>query len=324
MSGPVALIVNPRATKASPRLRERVARALAPHGLEWSLVTEAPGDAARLALRVAGEGAATVVTVGGDGTVADVAGALAGGPVVLAPLPGGNANVFARALGWPASVDDAIAVLTRAMERPRVREASLGLLHADGEPRVFAINCGVGLDAATVEWIEARPRTKRRLRHAGFVLGAAVAAVRSRRLPRLTVEVAGAGGAEAGPGAVAVLVACGTPYTYLGRRPLDLAPGAAFDGHLAWVAITRARPHELGRLAALALRGRELPLDGPALRGGRAPAGLVIRSPEPAPLQADGEPLGRHREVRVTPGPVLRVVDPRPSPRLNSDGDRTI
>jgi diacylglycerol kinase family enzyme len=320
VSGPVALIVNPAATKASWELRDRVARALAPHGLEWSLVTEAPGDAGRLAARAAGEGAAVVVTVGGDGTVADVAGALAGGPVALAPLPGGNANVFARAIGWPSSAARAIPVLERALDRP-VREASLGLLHADGDPRVFAINCGVGLDAATVEWIEARPRTKRRLRQAGFALGAAVAAVRSRRVPRLTVEVDGA----AGPEAVAVLVACGTPYTYLVRRPLDLAPGAAFDGRLAWVALTRARPHELGRLAVRALRGRELPMDGPALVGGRAPVGLVIRSPEPAPVQADGEPLGRHLEVRVTPGPVLRVIDPRPaSPPLNSGGHRTI
>ncbi len=307
MSGPVALIVNPAATKASGTLRADVVRALAPHGLEWSLVTEGPGDAGRLATRVAAEGAAVVVTVGGDGTVADVAGALAGGPVALAPLPGGNANVFARAIGWPAAASGAIPVLARALDRPVVREASLGLLHADGEPRVFAINCGVGLDAATVEWIEARPRTKRRLRQAGFALGAAVAAVRSHRVPRLAVEVNGA----QGPEAVAVLVACGTPYTYLGRRPLDLAPGAAFDGHLSWVALTRARPHELGRLAVRALRGRELPLDGPALVGGRAPAGLVIRSPEPAPVQADGEPLGRHREVRVSSGPVLRVIDPR-------------
>ena len=320
MSGPVALIVNPVATKASRALREQVARALAPHGLEWSLVTEAPGDAARLATRAAAEGAAVVVTVGGDGTVADVAGALAGGPVALAPLPGGNANVFARAIGWPPAASQAIPLLGRALDRPLLRDASLGLLHIDGRPRVFAINCGVGLDAATVEWIEARPRTKRRLRQAGFALGAAVAAVRSRRVPHLAVEVNGVDG----PGAVAVLVACGTPYTYLGRRPLDLVPGAAFDGRLAWVALTRARPHELARLAALALRGRELPLDGPALQGGRAPVGLVIRSPEPAPVQADGEALGRHREVRVTPGPVLRVIDPRPTPPLNSDVGGTI
>jgi diacylglycerol kinase family enzyme len=227
--------------------------------------------------------------------------------VALVPLPAGNANVFARALGWPASPARAAAALESAMARATVREAGLGLIHVGGTTRVFAINCGVGLDAATVEWIEARPRTKRRLRQAGFALGAAVAAVRSRRVPRLEVEVDGV----PGPEAIAVLVACGTPYTYLGRRPLDLAPGAAFDGRLAWVALTRARPHELGRIATRAVRGRELPLDGPALQGGGGPAELVVRSAEPAPVQADGEVLGRHREVRVTPGPVLRVIDPR-------------
>ena len=41
-------------------------------------------------------------------------------------------------------------------------------------------------------------------------------------------------------------------------------------------------------------------------------------------MQADGEALGRHREVRVTPGPVLRVIDPRPTPPLNSDVAGTI
>ena len=307
MSGPVALIVNPAATKVSPTLRQRVTRGLAPHGLAWSLVTEGPGDAGRLAAQAAAEGAATVVAVGGDGTVADVAGALAGGPVALVPFPAGNANVFARAIGWPADAGRAAGVLEAAVARGTVREAGLGLIHLDGTARVFAINCGVGLDAATVEWIEARPRTKRRLRQAGFALGAAVATVRSRRVPRLAVEVDGV----AGPEAIAVLVACGTPYTYLGRRPLDLAPGAAFDGRLAWVALTRARPHELGRLATRALRGRELPLGGPALQGGGGPAELVVRSPEPAPVQADGEVLGRHREILVTPGPVLRVIDPR-------------
>jgi diacylglycerol kinase family enzyme len=306
----VALVVNPAATRSGTAVRAEVARALAPLGLEWSLVTGGPGDAARLAREAAEQGAAVVVSLGGDGVAGEVAGALAGGPVAMAPLPGGNANVFSRAIGWPNSTRSALPLLAAALAGGRVREAALGLLRlggADGPERVFAVNAGIGLDAATVEWIEARPRTKRRLRQAGFILGAAIAVARSGRAPHLRATADGGEPILAR----AVLSACGTPYTYLGRRPLDLAPGAAFDGHLAWVALTRARPHELGRLAARALRGRELPLDGPALRGGRAPAGLVIRSPEPAPVQADGEPLGRHHEVRVTPGPVLRVIDPR-------------
>ena len=123
--------------------------------------------------------------------------------------------------------------------------------------------------------------------------------------------------------AVAVLVACGSPYTYLGRRPLDLVPGAAFDGRLAWVALRRTRPHELGGLLLRAARGRDLPLSGPALGGGAATGSLVVRSAEPAPVQADGEALGRHREVRVSPGPVLRIVDPA-APLLKTGAGRTI
>ena len=319
MTGPIALVVNPVATKTSRALRAEVTRALAPHGLEWSLVTAGPGDAGRLAARAAAEGAVVIVTLGGDGTVADVAGVLAGGPVALAPLPGGNANVFARAIGWPSAPSRATPLLAAAIERGAVRDAALGLLEIDGRPRVFAINCGVGLDAATVEWIEARPRTKRRLRQAGFAVGAAVAAVRARGVARLTLEVDG----EARGEAVAVLVACGTPYTYLGSRPLDLVPGAAFDGRLAWVALLRARPHEIGGLLLRAARGRDLPVSGPALSGGSAESGLVVRSTDPAPVQADGEALGRHREVRISSGPVLRVVDPG-TPLLKTDPGRTI
>jgi diacylglycerol kinase family enzyme len=318
--GPIALVVNPAATRTSRALRAEVTRVLSPLGLEWSLVTTGPGDAGRLAAQAAREGAAVVVTLGGDGTVADVAGVLAGGPVALAPMPGGSTNVFARAVGWPRAPGRAVPLLAEALAGGAVREAALGRLEIGGQGRVFAINAGVGLDAATVEWIEARPRTKRRLRQAGFAVATAVTAVRAGGAARLTVSVDGAAQAEA----LAVLVACGTPYTYLGARPLDLVPGAAFDGRLAWVALTRARPHEIGRLLLRAIRGRDLPLDGPAVRGGSAAVELVVRSRDPAPVQADGEPLGRHHEVRIAPGPVLRVVAPITASALKTDVARTI
>ena len=305
--GPIALVVNPAATKSGPGIRGEVASALAPLGLEWSLVTTGPGDAARLAADVAAQGAAVVVSLGGDGIANEVAGALAGGPVAMAPLPGGNANVFSRAIGWPNSTRAALPPLRAALEAGRVREARLGLLTMDGRERVFAVNAGVGLDAATVEWIEARPRTKRRLRQAGFVLGAAIAAARSGRAPRLRASADGGEPVLAR----AVLAACGTPYTYLGRRPLDLVPGAAFDGRLAWVGLTRIRPDELARLGLRAVRGRELPIGSPTLAGGVITRELLVESDAPAPVQADGEPLGRHREIGVRPGPVLRAVEPR-------------
>jgi diacylglycerol kinase family enzyme len=307
---PVALVVNPAATKSGRGLGREVAATLRPLGLEWSMETTGPGDAVRLARRAADEGAAVIVTLGGDGTVADVAGLLAGGPVALAPLPGGNANVFARALGWPNAPRRALPLLAAALRDARVREAHLGRLRADGAERVFAINAGIGLDAATVEWIEARPRTKRRLRQAGFALGAAIATIKERGGPSLSASADGAPPIAA----AAVLVACGTPYTYLGRRPLDLVPGAAFDGHLAWLALRRARLPEVTRLLVRAVRGRELPIGGPALAGGRIAETLTVRAARPAAVQADGEALGRATELTVSPGPVLRVLVPPPGP----------
>jgi diacylglycerol kinase family enzyme len=307
---PVALVVNPAATRTSSALRAEVTRALAPAGLEWSLVTSGPGDAARLAREAAEQGAAVVVSLGGDGIAGEVAGALADGPVAMAPLPGGNANVFSRAIGWPNSTRSALPLLTAALASGRVRDAALGLLRvdADGAGRVFAVNAGIGLDAATVEWIEARPRTKRRLRQAGFILGATIVAVRSWQAPHLRAIAD-----DADPVlARAVLAACGTPYTYLGRRPLDLVPGAAFDGRLAWLALTRLHAPELSRLALRAVRGADLPIGSGALRGGAVSRDLLVESDVPAPVQADGEPLGRHRVVRVSPGPVVRAVEPRP------------
>ena len=313
--GPVALVINPVATRAGRAQRAEITRVLSPLGLEWSLTTTARGDAARLARQAAAEGARVVVTLGGDGTAAEAAGALADGPVVMAPMPGGNANVFSRALGWPASAARALPMLAGALARGTVREATLGRAELDGEERIFAINAGVGIDAATVEWIEARPRTKRRLRHAGFAMGAVAATLRVGREPHLRVSADGAPDLEA----VAVLVACGTPYTYLGPRPLDLVPGAAFEGPLAWVALARVRPGEIGGLVLRAVRGQELPLDGPTLRGGAVVAALTVRADSPAPVQADGEVMGRHTEVRISPGPTLLVLDPRTATPLKSD-----
>jgi len=297
----VALIVNPIATRLRRGHRERVARALGPVGLEWALATEAPGDAARLARLAADRGAEVVVTLGGDGTAADVAGALAGRPVAMAPLPAGSTNVFGRAAGWPAALDVAIAALAARVASGETRALTLGRVEAGGVERTFCLNAGVGIDAETTAWVEARPQLKRRLKQGAFVIGATRAGL--RRGPRLSVRADD--GAEVP--AATLIAACGGPYAWLGPRPLDLVPGADFDGVLAWMAVLRARPHELARLTARALRGGDLQ-GRAALMHGRAGRELVVRAPAPVAVQADGEPLGRHAEVRLRPGPALLLV----------------
>ena len=107
MSDRVLLVVNPWATKITPRVRALATRVLAPSGLRDVIVTRAPGEAGRRIREEVADGVRTVVCLGGDGTLAEVAGALVDGEAVTIPLPGGSTNVFARAVGWPASLQEA-------------------------------------------------------------------------------------------------------------------------------------------------------------------------------------------------------------------------
>ena len=102
-----------------------------------------------------------------------------------------------------------------------MRDVRLGRLRAAGGDRVFVINAGVGLDAATVEWIEARPRLKRRLRWR-----ASPSERRWHRARRSSRAAAVGAAVDEGPAVdvLASLVACGTPYTYL--RPAAARPRA--------------------------------------------------------------------------------------------------
>lgn len=243
--------------------------------------------------------------MGGDGTVAEVAGALAGGPVALLPLSAGNANVFARGLGWPRGIGDAIAAAARALAAPATRTLVLGEIVVEGRRRVFCVNAGAGIDAETVRWVEERPWRKRRLRQAGYGAGIVRAVVAARGLPPMAVTVDGAA-----PVAVAsAAVAAGSPYSYAGALALDAVPGAAHDGALAWLGMRRAHLGDVAAVLAGSLRGGTH-LDHRGVVHGTVRRELLVRADVPVTLQADGEPLGRHHEARIAPGPSLEVVRP--------------
>ena len=154
------------------------------------------------------------------------------------------------------------------------------------------------------------------MRHVSFALAAALAAGRAGRGPRLHISADGGEPMDA----VTALVACGSPYTYLGPRPLDLVPGAGVEGHLAWVVLTRVRAIELGGLMARALAGHSPAVGRQPLDGGTLETEMMVWADRAVPVQADGEPLGRHTEVRISPGAVLVTVDPRGGAPLKSAG----
>lgn len=103
------------------------------------VVTRGPGHATEASRDAAAGGADLVVAWGGDGTMNEVARALAFGPVALALVPAGSGNGLARDLGVP--LDAAAALQLAAQGRRRRIDAG----EVNGQ--LFFNVAGVGLDA---------------------------------------------------------------------------------------------------------------------------------------------------------------------------------
>ena len=89
------------------------------------------GHAVTLAEQARRDGMDLVITLGGDGVVNEVInGLLCDGPgpqvPMLATVPGGSGNVFARALGLPADAVAAAGQLLDAIRLQRTRTIGLG------------------------------------------------------------------------------------------------------------------------------------------------------------------------------------------------------
>src|SRR5574338_924711 len=112
-----AIVWNARAGSAGD-VEPEALRARLGNDVEVLEVSEqrSPAACARAALE---DGAELVVAAGGDGTVSAVAAELVGRSARLGVLPLGTANSFAAALGIPADLDGALALLAeRRDERP--------------------------------------------------------------------------------------------------------------------------------------------------------------------------------------------------------------
>jgi YegS/Rv2252/BmrU family lipid kinase len=139
--------------------------------------TEAPGDATRIAKRLAGERVRRLVVAGGDGTINEVANGLIGTETALGILPIGTANSYALELGLPFSLVKA----SRVIREGRVRTVDVGKA---GE-RFFVMGAGMSFDARVIQAI--KPRFKRLFGAVAFILTGAAESL-SYSFPRLEVE----------------------------------------------------------------------------------------------------------------------------------------
>jgi diacylglycerol kinase family enzyme len=301
------LVVNPKATTTSARVRDVLAHALASEVKLEVVETTHRGHATELAQQAALDGLDVVVALGGDGTVNEVTnGILHAGPrpglPALAVVPAGSTNVFARALGMPNSAVEATSQLLEGLLKERRR--TIGLAKADD--RWFTFNAGLGLDAGAVRRVE-QARAKGRVATQPLYVRSAIREYylgSGRRKQPLTILREGAE-----PLRLALALVCQTdPWTYLGERPVRPCPDASFDTGLDLFGLTTAPT------PAVARHLRQILVTGARPRGKRVVSlhdvpELVLTSEVPLPFQLDGDDLGDRDRVVLTAVPAaIQVV----------------
>lgn len=244
------------------------------------------------AARDAARSSDTVIAVGGDGTVADVATGIFGSSAALGIVPAGSTNITARSLGIPTKPSAALALIAG---RHQLRPIDVGR----SEDRSFVHIAGAGLDAELFN--ATNPVLKR---HIGWVayLPAAAAAL---RLPPSHVWVI-TDGTELEAQSPLVLIANGGSAI---APEFRIYPGVSVDdGWLDVLVFTMSTPAQIA--ATLGFAARQLLDRSPHVARRRA-RHVTIEAVPPLAVELDGDPRGTTpREFSVIPGG-LHVVTPQ-------------
>jgi len=277
---------------------ERVGLAFAAAGLAAEVELIRGEDLEPVARRAARRHVDMVVVGGGDGSVGAAAAALADTGTPLGILPFGTLNHFARDVGVPFHLDEAVAVLAAG------HVLSVDVAEVNG--LVFVNNSMVGAYPLLVEERE----THRRHRHTGKLrAGAHAFASVTRRLPSVTMQIST--GDTSTRFDTSLLVIGNNRYA---TGVLGFGRRAALDGGLLSVYAThgRRRRHAALSLARL-VTGR--PEAANLLQAAAVPAITVTVADPSVKVSADGEVrhLRSPLHYRIRPR-ALRVVAPPPPP----------
>jgi YegS/Rv2252/BmrU family lipid kinase len=267
-------------------------------------LTQAPGDARRLAAEAVREGFEILVAAGGDGTVNEVLNGIGDAPngferARLGLLPLGTVNVFARELGLPRKLTQAWDTI-RAGHDTAVDLPSVQYVHNGGsQRRYFAQLAGAGLDARAIELV--KWQVKKLVGPIAYVLAGFHAVMNTPS------RITAAGGEYSAEGE---LVLIGNGRLYGGQ--FAIFPEADLrDGLLEVCVIPRTNWPTLMRCTPrLLLRGT---LPPKAIKHFRADS-LTLTSPQPTPVEVDGELIGHLPATFSLERQRLRVVVPQIGP----------
>lgn len=302
------LVVNPNATTTTPRAKDVLIHALADQFNLETTTTDHRGHAAELGARARAEKLDCIIVFGGDGTVNEVVNGMFGdegpGPDVpaLGVVPGGSANVFCRALGYPQDPIEATGELISALRQRRQR--SVGLARAND--RWFTCNAGLGLDAEIIEAME-EARSAGKAATPTRYLATTLQQFFRRTDRRTSALVVISPGSEPVRRVFLAIVQNCSPWTYLGAIPVNPSPLASFDTGLDLWALRSMRVTSGLRYARRMLTNSSAGSTKDLLML-HDQKDFTIACHRPTALQVDGESMGLIDEVRFTAHPDALTV----------------
>ncbi len=254
-----------------------------------------------------------VIVLGGDGSINEVvngvmsrdsAGHEGGGKPLIAVIPGGGANVFARALGLPVDAAAAISRVREVIAAGRYRTIGLGL----AGDRYFTFSAGLGFDAEVVGEVD-RLRAEGRRESASLFVRTIMRQLyrgTDRRRPALMLE---RDGLPPVADLFMTIITNSSPWTYFRSRPLLPVPNPDFNSGLDLLALRRLQLTTIVSAVGQMLYVRNRPVRGRDLLSVQGMESLTLHSARPIAFQVDGEYLGETEAVKFQFVPhALRVV----------------
>jgi diacylglycerol kinase family enzyme len=325
------LIVNPNATSTTPAGRDLLAHALESRVKLTVVHTDHRGHAVEIGRDAARDGVDVLIVHGGDGTVNEVVNGIleVGGPGVaggtplasggpthpegrgtpaVGVVPGGSANVFARALGISPDPIEATNQLIDLLSAYRRRKTwrRIGLMDCGERWGVFT--AGMGVDGDVVAAVEAQRAKGRKVTASRYIRVAIREMLSSaRKDPMLTLHIPGREPIE---GVHFAFVSNSSPWTYANTRPVWTNPTTTFETGLGVFAITSMNVWSNLALVRRML-ARQPKIDARHLVREDDLAQLRVTSSTPVACQIDGDYLGLRETMTFTSVPdALAVVAP--------------
>ena len=303
----ITLIVNTTASSFSPRKLKVIETALNNFGNLRIENTKKRGHAIEIAKKCAENNEDIVFVLAGDGTLNEAAQGLINTDIVLAPIPGGSTNVFARAIGYSNDPIEALGELIVSIENKSYKKIGVGKIN----DRIFLFNAGFGLDAEVIARVERNAKIKKIAAHPYTFYNALITYATDYDKKNQTLKVILdekvnpeirmlSSDPEVFKDANMVIVSNLSPWTYFGKKEVIIAPMASINHALTITSIRALSIFKLLRIAASAIGRHHTVMHHKDIAHCEGVSHCIIQANKNAiPYQVDGDYLGSTMKVEV-------------------------